>query len=206
MDESGRIVGRWLYLQGGEQTLASHHECKDVQIVLRRLGLHGDVAAGVLRFLQPVFTFDDLTDVCQMARNHPSTFAATRLEQTSCVAAGWLVKICHCSWRFFVKVAAVLPSANGDPWDRRFRIWYDVPPEMRERDHPGRGCPVCEAVGCEAPGARCTCDDEWPLRPGWLEIKARHVYDMTMPSYECETSDDDDEDKHKRKRKHQAHT
>ena len=70
-------------------------------------------------------------------------------------------------------MARVLPPLNGDPFDRRFRVWDTVPQFMREQDYPH--CPHCFD---DDEDAECRCDDEWPLRPGWLEIKARHCYDV----------------------------
>jgi hypothetical protein len=96
-------VGRWLYLLDGEEALASRHECDDVKIILLRKGACSDSADLVLRFLQPVFTLDDLTDAQQMKRTNRSTFQAPNLEELSSVAPGWLVKICSCSSRYFVK-------------------------------------------------------------------------------------------------------
>jgi hypothetical protein len=190
MDENGDLVGLWLYLLDGEEALASHRECEDVRQVLSKRGISGHNASLVFEFLQPVFTFDDLTDVRQMARMHPDSFtAAPTLEEVSSVTTNSVVKICSCSCRYFVKVATVLPALNGDPWDRRFRVQYGVPQEMRMGDAPH--CPLCVDDEEEAD---CRCDDEWEDRLGWFEIKARHCYTVLPPQdVEEQASSEEDE-------------
>ena len=156
--------------------LSSNLRSIQVREALEKL-LLSDVVGVILEYLWPIFTYDDLTDAQAMNRMHPTTFHAPSLEEIEKITPGCSVKICHASCRYFVDVERVLPSLDGNPWDRRLRLVEDVPMELREEDWVV--CPACAADDQEKSDELShTCDDEPPSHAGWVEFKTRHCFDV----------------------------
>jgi len=169
---------RFLYQFDDAYPLSSKRRSMKVREVLEELLLVSDVVGVILEYLSPIFTYDDLTDAQAMKRRHPDTFGAPSLGEIEKITTGCSIKISHASCRYFVDVERVLPSLDGNPWDRRLRFVRDVPIELREDDM--EICPACSTDDQEkSDELSCNCDDLQPMHAGWVEVKARHCYDTS---------------------------